>query len=320
MSIHSNAVDPNIWTGRSDAEGALARRWHQMIEPWLPGAARGVALLGFSCDEGVRRNQGRIGAAEAPSALRRALANLPWHLDRPLYEAGDITCSDGDLEGAQRRLGEAVSALLADGQLPVVLGGGHEVAYGSFLGLANQVSATCKADAVPVLGILNFDAHFDLRASDQATSGTPFAQAATLCQARGWPFRYACMGVAQTSNTAALYARAKHLGVDFLEDDVLVPWRLAEALSWLDAFLNGIDQLYLTIDLDVLPAAQAPGVSAPAARGVELSMLETLIDHARRSGKLVLADIAEYNPRFDQDNHTARAAARLVHRLIRPIA
>jgi formiminoglutamase len=56
MSIHSNAVAPNIWTGRSDSEGALARRWHHMIEPWLPGAARGVALLGFSCDEGVRRN------------------------------------------------------------------------------------------------------------------------------------------------------------------------------------------------------------------------------------------------------------------------
>lgn len=320
MSLPSNAVDPSVWTGRHDPEGALARRWHQMIEPWQPGAAKGVALLGFACDEGVRRNQGRTGAAKAPTELRRALANLPWHLDRPLYEAGDIACNDGDLEGAQQRLGKAVHALLADGQLPVVLGGGHEVAYGSFLGLANQVTASSTPASTPVLGILNFDAHFDLRAAEQATSGTPFAQAATLCQERGWPFRYACMGVAKTSNTAALYARAGQLGVDFLEDDVLVPWRLDEALQWLDAFLAGIDQLYLTIDLDVLPAAQAPGVSAPAARGVELSLLEALIDRARQSGKLVLADIAEYNPRFDHDSHTARAAAHLVHRLIRPMA
>jgi len=319
MSIAPATPDLAAWTGRTDAEGPLARRWHQLVGAWQSGTAPGVALLGFASDEGVRRNHGRTGAAEAPGLLRRALANLPWHLDRPLYDAGDVACGDGDLEGAQRRLGAAVAALLADGQLPVVLGGGHEVAYGSFLGLAEHASANLEAGRAPVLGILNFDAHFDLREAAEATSGTPFAQAAALCEARGWPFRYACLGVAQTANTAALYARAERLGVEFLEDEELVPWRLDGTLAWLDAFLAGIDRLYLTIDLDVLPAAQAPGVSAPAARGVELAVIEALIDRARASGKLVLADIAEYNPRFDVDGHTARTAARLVHRLVRPM-
>ncbi len=75
------------------------------------------------------------------------------------------------------------------------------------------------------------------------------------------------------------------------------------------------DQLYLTLDLDVLPAAQAPGVSAPAAYGVALAQIEALAECVRDSGKLRVIDIAELNPRIDSDGRTARAAARLLHQL-----
>ena len=67
----------------------------------------------------------------------------------------------------------------------------------------------------------------------------------------------------------------------------------------------------------MLPGAVMPGVSAPAARGVELAVIEPLIAHIRASGKLRLADLAEYNPTLDQDNRSARVAARLVHLLTR---
>ena len=75
--------------------------------------------------------------------------------------------------------------------------------------------------------------------------------------------------------------------------------------------LDAADDVYLTIDLDVLPAATAPGVSAPAALGVPLSVVEAMVQRVRSSGKLRAADIAEYNPSLDQDKRTARAAARL---------
>ena len=67
----------------------------------------------------------------------------------------------------------------------------------------------------------------------------------------------------------------------------------------------------------VMPIGGAvmPGVSAPPARGVELAVIEPLIAHIRASGKLRLADLAEYNPNLDQDNRSARVAARLVHQL-----
>ena len=65
----------------------------------------------------------------------------------------------------------------------------------------------------------------------------------------------------------------------------------------------------------MLPACEAPGVSAPAARGVRLELLEPLLERLKASGKLRLADLAEINPEYDIDNRTAKVAARLIHLL-----
>jgi formiminoglutamase len=75
--------------------------------------------------------------------------------------------------------------------------------------------------------------------------------------------------------------------------------------------------VYLTVCLDVLPGAQAPGVSAPAPLGVPLAQVERLIDQVLASGRLVAADIAELNPALDRDGLTARVAARLAARIAR---
>ncbi|MGY3948898.1 formimidoylglutamase [Aeromonas allosaccharophila] len=316
-----NPSDMSLWQGRLDPEdGELALRWHdkvlpwQEVQPWAAGAKEvaGVVLLGFACDEGVRRNKGRIGAAGAPQAVRKLLANTAWHLNRPVYDGGDVSCPDGDLDAAHGRLAERVAAALDLGHFPLVLGGGHEVAFGSWSGLNRHLGGSGK------VGIINFDAHFDLRMKqEQASSGTPFFQIAEQCAAEGTPFHYACLGVAETANTQALFARAEALGVWHVLDEAMTQTELPALLSGLDAFIADCDHLYLTIDLDVLPATVMPGVSAPAARGVELAVIEPLIAHIRASGKLRLADLAEYNPTLDQDNRSARVAARLVHLLTR---
>ncbi|WP_429010724.1 formimidoylglutamase [Aeromonas allosaccharophila] len=316
-----NPVDMSLWQGRQDPEdGELALRWHDKVQLWAAGAQEatgakevaGVVLLGFACDEGVRRNKGRIGAAGAPLAVRKLLANTAWHLSRPVYDGGDVSCPDGDLDAAHGRLAERVAAALDLGHFPLVLGGGHEVAFGSWSGLNRHLGGSGK------VGIINFDAHFDLRMKqEQASSGTPFFQIAEQCAAEGTPFHYACLGVAETANTQALFARAEALGVWHVLDEAMTQTELPALLSGLDAFIADCDHLYLTIDLDVLPATVMPGVSAPAARGVELAVIEPLIAHIRASGKLRLADLAEYNPTLDQDNRSARVAARLVHLLTR---
>ncbi|MDQ7727317.1 formimidoylglutamase [Halomonas sp. SpR8] len=315
-------MDMSLWQGRMDPEPD-SDRWHQRIVPLANNAVPGCALLGFESDAGVARNQGRTGAAEGPNALRRALAPLAWHRTAPAYDAGNVRCADDALETAQQALADRLTSLLTAGHLPIVLGGGHEVAYASWLGLAQffmpEVSAskeTWPEGLAPRIGIINLDAHFDLR--DPAhirSSGTPFAQIADQCQKHGWSFRYACLGVSRAANTRALFKRANALGTLIREDREIDALRLDSIVRDVQRFIAKCDHLYLTIDLDVLPAAEAPGVSAPAARGVSLALIEPLVEAVRDSGKLRLADLAELNPSLDIDGRTARAAARLVHLL-----
>ena len=312
-----HVADMTLWQGRTDSESeAAALRWHQMVAPLSQnGEPPGIVLLGVCSDEGVKRNQGRPGAKHGPDAIRKALANQAWHLRRPLYDAGNLILENDDLEGLQQEQAELIEELLIEGHFPLLLGGGHEIALGSYLGLSRYLG---KNAASPV-GIINFDPHFDLRHDSASSSGTPFLQVAEVCQANNREFAYFCLGVSETANTAALFERADVLGVNYLKDEELTSWTVACAEQRLQEFIDRCGALYLSIDLDVLPAAVAPGVSAPASRGLPLELLEHLLCFIRKQGgeKLKLADLAEYNPKFDIDAQTARVAARLCHLLVR---
>ncbi|TFL15469.1 formimidoylglutamase [Pusillimonas caeni] len=313
--MHTPA-DMSQWKGRIDAaEGQAGQRWHQIVQPWTGQAGQGVVLTGFACDAGVHRNHGRPGARKGPDAIRAMLANMPVLDCRSLYDAGNIAplaagAHDG-LEQAQDELSGHLAGLLGQGWLPITLGGGHEIAFGSFEGLARHLAS--RSGSAPRIGIVNLDAHFDLRQDDRASSGTPFRQIAENCRQRGWPFHYCCLGVSRYANTRALFDRAEALDVTWLLDEEMTGHHAA--LARLDAFLAGVDHVYFTLCLDVLPAYVAPGVSAPAARGVGLDVVEALVDHVAQSGKMRLADIAELNPDFDIDHRSARVAARLAARM-----
>jgi formiminoglutamase len=321
------AFDPSVWTGRRDAGEAgdtsrlfeRVRAFHDTLEPeQIVGAP---VLIGFCCDEGVRRNQGRIGAAHAPRLLRRALASLPAHRVARCFDAGDVLCVADDLEGAQAALGERVRHALTLGARPIVLGGGHELAWGAYLGLRGWLDgedgpAPVAARPRGRLLVINFDAHFDLRTTRPGNSGTPFDQIARDCAAGGAALTYACFGISELANTAALFARAHEIGARYALDVVMQESHLADRLAELDGLIAAADDVYLTIDLDVLPAAVAPGVSAPAALGVPFAVVEAMVMRVRASTKLRVADIAEFNPQYDQDSRTARAAARLLYRLL----
>ena len=106
--------DMALWQGRIDAaEGPLGLRWHQMVKPLSPLTAPGTTtLLGFACDAGVARNQGRPGARNGPAALRKMLANMPVHACKNVADAGDVLClperdGPGHLEAAQEALANA---------------------------------------------------------------------------------------------------------------------------------------------------------------------------------------------------------------------
>ncbi|USD64120.1 formimidoylglutamase [Vibrio sp. SCSIO 43136] len=308
------------WQGRNDLEDAeMGIRVHHKVGT-APRESDTVTIVGFGTDAGVARNKGRIGAKEAPNKIRKALADMAWHESSSICDLGTIYCHDDELEIAQQQVANSLSQALSNTPV-ILLGGGHEIAWASYQGLAQHLS---KNNHTPKIGIINFDAHFDLRCFEdehlpiKPSSGTPFLQIQHDCDKRGWPFKYACLGVSRASNTRALFQRAHELDVWYLEDSQMMDNEPKQALNQLQSFIDGCDYLYLTIDLDVFPASTAPGVSAPAAFGVSLERLlpyfKTILANAN---KLKIADIAEYNPMFDQDSHTAKLAARLCWEIAR---
>lgn len=307
-------VAPPTWSGRHDGAGSEHARWHSTVQPYpvdhdMADAAPGVVLVGFASEAGVRRNQGRPGQIDGPDAVRAALGPLALAAPFLAYDAGTVHVEGDALEPGQERLARTLSTLIDGGHLPIALGGGHEIAYGSYLGIAD----TALRGERPRLGVLNLDAHFDLRRAPRASSGTPFLQALERERSLQRAIDYAVIGISQPSNTRALFDTAAEHEVRFLLDDESRSEAAVD--SFLDALLAEIDLLYLTIDLDVLPAWVAPGVSAPAALGVPLEIVQHICDRVAASGKLALVDVAELNPALDIDGRTARVAARLIHRI-----
>ncbi|WP_140936575.1 formimidoylglutamase [Sphingobacterium lumbrici] len=311
---------PNVsfWIGREDGDQPELLRWHQIIKNIdlrnKADFSKAVVLLGFCCDEGVRRNMGRVGATEGSAYLRKALANLPVHFsfeDLHLIDGGDIICEKGDLEGAQEALSQAVSVIIDHGGFPIVLGGGHELTYGHFCGIKKSTTKT--------VGIINIDAHLDIRQpmDGYGSSGTGFYQIAEDLAKENIAFHYLAIGIQQISNTKALFNYAKHKGVQIITAQDIYEANVAQIITAIQTFGKQVDVIYLTIDIDAFAAPYAPGVSALAFNGIVPDHVFNKI-YATIIGlpNLISMDLAELNPTHDIDNRTARLGADLIFKAI----
>lgn len=263
----------------------------------------GYALLGFMCDEGVRRNFGRVAAKEGPLAFREVLAKMPLHANINLYDAGNVVCENGDLEAAQFELGMRVYQILNLGLQPVVIGGGHETAYGHYQGLNKYFDD---------VAILNFDAHFDLRElveNNKGSSGTPFRQIHSMLKVQNKKFSYYCAGIQKIANTKSLFKYAEDNMVGYLlADDIK---RNPYDLDWIKNILKTHKHLYVTVCLDVFNVGISPGVSAPQPLGIEATYVIEALKILKKSGQVVSLDIVELAPKYDIFNCTAKLAASL---------
>ena len=284
-------------------------RLNEIVEPWqgdIAAVTRGrPVLIGYPHDEGVRRNGGRGGAALAPREIRRWLYRLTaWDpqgaidlaLRAPL-DAGDIRQADS-MEQMQNSLGEVVAEVLQRNAVPVILGGGHETAYGHYLGYV--------AAHQPVT-IINLDAHLDVRPlhDGKGHSGSPFRQA---LEHPGQPLpgnRYICLGAQPQASPQKHVEYARLRGC-------IVRWRneVAPALSEhfageLDRITTEPGQIYVSIDADVASAADVPGVSAPNPSGISGQEVARCARLAGQCPAVSSIDLVEVNPLFDRDDQSA---------------
>lgn len=284
------------WRGRVDADGG--RRWHQVIQ--APSDKARVVFVGFPSDEGVRRNQGRPGAAAGPAHLRRAMSNLP-EVDLALADAGDTTVT-GDLEGDLIAHVAELSRWVRPDRLVVGLGGGHEI---------SEASLAFWQEFAPNGHVLNLDAHLDMREESSSTSGTSFR---TYLEAGGKNLH--AFGISRAANTRPLFNLADQHGVPIVLDTEMDPWQWPAQREKLVSLLNEAEHVYLSLCLDVLEAGSAPGVSAPAGRGLNVAVVDDFVRTVAQSGKCRLFDVAELNPALEIDERTARVAARLIWTMV----
>ena len=304
---------PALWKGREDSLPGerFFQQVHcvdlnnQTLEPHTD-----TVFIGFACDEGIKRNGGRIGATLGPDALREQLAKLPCHSAKTFIDVGNMVCTDQRLESAQEDFGKLINACHQKGLQTIALGGGHEMAWGHFQGLVEHY---------PKIGIINIDAHFDIRPLPQeglGTSGTPFTQIKHYCDAHQLNFDYACLGIQPLANTQSLFDKALEWGVQYLSAEEIHTQSFAAQAAFLDDFLLCHDHIYLSICLDAFAECYAPGVSAPQATGLSPWQVLPLLKYIAQTGKVVSIDIAELSPPLDQEQKTARLAAVIIAELL----
>ncbi len=302
----------NLWSGRLSNNQLYL---HEIIscidlenETLQKKKEHSFAILGYSCDEGVRRNHGRVGAADGPDMIRKMLAPLSNHFNNQfeILDIGNITCKEGNLEATQDQTSYCIASLLDHNIFPIVLGGGHDLAYAHYNGIKKQYSDK-------TIGIINLDAHFDLRKVDQeGNSGTPFFQIAKENDV----FKYLCLGIQKATNNRELFEIADSLEVDYILNDEFNIENNHKVLAILSDFITSVDHVYLTIDLDGFSSAYAPGVSAPSPLGFSTAIVIKTIEKICKSNKLISVDLVELNPKYDIDNSTARLASRLIYQII----
>lgn len=316
------AAQADLWRGRVDSqENADAFRLHQMVEiidlnkpaelKNHQKKAINFAIAGFESDLGVRLNKGQAGASEAPDVIRTKLASLPYKLhDATIIDVGNIYADD-DLTKAQKSLGEVVKDLMNQDYLPIILGGGHETALAVYYG--HQFKGSDN------LGIINIDAHFDNRPYQETgpSSGTMFRQIKDMTAEKGQAYQYFILGIQDHGNTQDLFHYADATGTKYFSTQEIISDKSDRIYQALDTWLNTIDQVMLTIDMDVFNAALAPGVSAVQPFGLFPEHIMPYLNYMIESGKVASIDIVEVSPPNDYDNNqTAQLAGVILYYLM----
>jgi len=262
------------------------------------------ALIGFPDDKGVYNNGGRPGAADGPKAFRNW-----WGKPKGLHPVQDALTDAGDHAVAGEAIAEshANAADLVKQQqkqygTTLIVGGGHDYAFPHLKGVSRTLSPDQK------LGCINLDPHFDLRAySDKILSGSPFRMALEEQVMEGQ--NLVEFGIQRHCNGPDLweYAEAHKVKV-FPYEDMRFGRTIEAFKKALYELSHHCDAIVISLDLDSVNMAYAPGVSAPAVEGFTPSAILEIMKLAANTEQVVSLGIYELNPTYDIDNHTARFA------------
>ncbi|HEU4424771.1 MAG TPA: agmatinase [Pilimelia sp.] len=274
--------------------------------------AADVAVVGVPFDSGVSY---RPGARFGPAAIREGSRLLrPYHpgLDvspfaaQQVADAGDIACNPFNIHDAVAAIEAGADQLLDTGARLMTIGGDHTIALPLLRSLVKRHG--------PV-ALLHFDAHldtWDTYFNAPITHGTPFRRASeeglldieALCHV-------GIRGPIYTKNDLVEDAR---MGFGIVTSMDVMRKGIDEVVAGLRARI-GDRPLYVSIDIDVLDPAHAPGTGTPEAGGITSRELLAIL-RGLAGTRLVSADVVEVSPAYDHAELTTVAASHVAYELI----
>ena len=248
----------------------------------------------------------RSGSRFGPRAIREASLNIETYSLRtgvdienvPMHDAGDLHVVN-DVSETLDRVTKVTRNVAAAKKVPIALGGEHTITLGSIRSLPSSV------------GVVSFDAHGDLRdeyGGGKLSHATVLRRVSEIVD----PSAIFVCGVRALCAEEEEFMRKNHV-------QHVTPWQLREeglgkAVKQVRAFARKFPSTYLTLDMDVLDPAYAPGVANPEFEGLSPSELVSLVS-AVASKRLIGFDVVEVCPNYDT-GAAAVAAARLIFEII----
>jgi agmatinase len=316
-------ADPREHPAYGDISTFLHLPWVHEHEA-LAAARPDVVIVGAPFDVAVTH---RPGARFGPRAIRAAGYLTHWSLNHlglniepfahlTAVDAGDAPCPPGAIEPAHDAIRAKLRSIYAavPGCIPIVLGGDHSITYPSAGTVADHHSRR--------VGVVHFDAHADTADDSWGVSlshGTPMRRLIEAGHVAGrnfvqvglrgyWPPPHILEWMREHGMRTHFMAEIERRGFDAV---------LADAIS---QALDGPDLIYLSLDVDVMDPAFAPGTGTPEPGG--LSAREVLRAVREIVGQVELAgmDVVEVSPPYDNAGITAEVAHRAVLEAISALA
>ncbi len=259
----------------------------------------------------------RTGSRGGPDAVRQGFSYYTTYSTSDgtsmdgfrAADIGDVPVTLTDMPGTFDRVTASIAGLVSRKIVPVAVGGDHSIAYPCLRGVVQGLGAGKR------LGIIHFDAHHDLRAAHLGaeSSGVPFRKALETLPDAIHGSNLVQLGLAEFTNSPQLAGYAAANGVTVMPGRDLRHGKLAEAVEQaLRIAGHGTDAIYVSVDIDCIDQAQAPGTAAPNPFGLDLRDMQEALRRIGSAPTVVGLDLVEISPQFDRDNMTGRAGASLL--------
>lgn len=276
------------------------------------GSLVNFSILGFPDDLGVKQVGGRPGAAGGPDAFLTVFKKMNGK--SPVLQQCDSFLQIKVGERIEENHHQAKEATCAEykkkNRTVVVMGGGHDYAYSWIAGIRQAVGPNKK------IAVINLDAHFDLRPYESGmTSGSPFRRLIDekIIQSQHlYEF-----GIQNHCNRPELWEFAKSKKIPIITFENIRNQRaVAQFRKTLARAKKAADLVLLSLDLDCISSAFAPGVSAPQSEGLTASEVFQILEIAGADKKVTSLGVFELAPNLDSNGITVRCAAQGVWKFL----